>query len=156
MKIEKNLRDKIEYFLYENDSFEATAARFLLMTLAMGGIVFAGAVLPGILKAVSGSRKFRRYDKKQYKSAINNLKQRKLIKIISEIDGKIRVELSNKGLKRLKEFTFENLSIQKPKKWDGKWRVVIFDVPVKPKKLNIARNALREKIKRAWISKTPA
>lgn len=153
MKAEKNLREKIEYFLYEDDSFEATAAKFLLMILALGGIAFAGAVLPGIMKSVAGSRCFRHYKKGQYKSAINNLKRRKLIKIISETDGTIRVRLSNRGLERVKEFAFENLSIQKPKKWDRKWRVVIFDIPVKPKKLNIARNALREKIKELGFHK---
>ncbi|OGI25166.1 MAG: hypothetical protein A3J76_03105 [Candidatus Moranbacteria bacterium RBG_13_45_13] len=99
------------------------------------------------MKAVSGSRKFRRYDKKQFKSAVNNLKRRKLIEIISEKDGRIRVNLTNKGMKRVEEFTFDTLAIPKPKKWDRKWRVVIFDVPTHPKKLNIARAALREKIK---------
>jgi hypothetical protein len=164
MKATKSFREKIEYFLYEDDSFEATAAKFLLMTLALGGVVFAGAVLPGILKAAAGSRHFRNYDKKQFKFAVNNLKKRKLIEVVSEKDGHIRVNLTNKGKKRVKEFTLENLSISKPKKWDRKWRVLIFDVPTHPKKLNIARAALREKIKElgfyrlqhsAWIFPYP-
>lgn len=143
----KSLKEKIEYFLYEDDSFSATAGKFLLMTLALGGVVFAGAVLPGILKAARGSRHFRRYDKKQMKRAVDNLKRRKLIEIISEKDGRIRANLTNKGAKRVKEFTFDNLAIRKPPKWDRKWRVVIFDIPTHPKKLNYARAALREKIK---------
>jgi hypothetical protein len=153
MKNEKSFREKIEYFLYEDDSFSTTAAKFLLMTLALGGAVFAGAVLPGILKAASGSRRFRNYDKKQFKFAVNNLKKRKLIEIISERNGRIRVNLTNKGMKRVREFTLDSLSIQKPKKWDKKWRVVIFDIPTHPKKMNVARAALREKMKELGFHK---
>lgn len=147
MKAEKNLRERIEHFLYEDDSLTATAAKFIIMTLALGGVVFAGAVLPGIMKAVAGSRRSGFYDKKDYKSAINNLKRRKLIEILSEKDGRIRVNLTNKGIKRVREFAFDNLAIPKPKKWDKKWRVVIFDIPTQPRRLNVARAALREKIK---------
>jgi len=39
------------------------------------------------------------------------------------------------------------LKIAKPKKWDGKWRVFIFDIPSYPKIYNKAREALRDKIK---------
>lgn len=153
MKKEKNIREKIEYFLYEDDSFGATASKFILMILALGGVAFAGAVIPGIMKATSGSRRFRNYKKQQFKSAVNNLKRRKLIEIISEKDDRVRVNLTSKGMKRVREFAFDNLSIPKPKKWDRKWRVVIFDIPTHPKKLNIARNALREKIKELGFHK---
>lgn len=149
----KTLREKVEYFLYENDSFEATAAKFLLMTLALGGVAFVGAVLPGILKFANGSRRFGDYDKIQYKRAVSNLKRRKLIEIISERNGRIRVNLTNKGMKRVREFTLDSLSIPKPKKWDKKWRVVIFDIPTHPKKLNVARAALREKMKELGFHK---
>lgn len=153
MKEERNIREKIEYFLYEDDSFGATASKFLLMILALGGVAFAGAVVPGIMEAASRSRRFRCYDKKQFKSVVNNLKRRKLIEIISGKDGRVRVNLTNKGMKRVREFAFDNLSIPKPKKWDRKWRVVIFDIPTHPKKLNIARNALRGKIKELGFHK---
>lgn len=153
MKTNKSFREKIEYFLYEDDSFEATAAKFLLMTLALGGVVFAGAILPGILKYANGSRRFGNYDKVQFKRAVSNLKRRKLIEITSEKGGRVRVNLTNKGKKRVKEFTLESLSLPKPKKWDKKWRVVVFDIPTHPKKLNIARAALREKIKELGFCK---
>ncbi|OGI25102.1 MAG: hypothetical protein A3J76_02655 [Candidatus Moranbacteria bacterium RBG_13_45_13] len=123
------------------------------MTLALGGVVFAGAVLPGILKAVGSSSHFRRYKKSGIKNALGNLKRRKLIDIISEQNGRVKVILTNKGKKRVKEFTMDNLAIAKPKKWDEKWRVVIFDIPTQPKQLNIARAALREKIKELGFHK---
>ncbi len=36
----KNFKEKIEYFLYEDDSFSATAGKFLLMTLALDLLLF--------------------------------------------------------------------------------------------------------------------
>jgi len=149
----KNLKEKIEYFLYEDDSFSATAGKFLLMTLALGGIVFTGAVLPGILKFVGNTPHFRRYNKRDIKNAIGNLKRRKLIDIISEQNGRVKVILTDKGKKRVREFAIDSLTIAKPKKWDKKWRVVIFDIPTQPKRLNIARAALREKIKELGFHK---
>jgi len=149
----KNLKEKIEYFLYEDDSFSTTAGKFLLMTLALSGIVFAGAVLPGILKVAGNSPRFRHYSKIDIKNAIGNLKRRKLIEIISEQSGRVKVILTNKGKKRVREFAADNLAIAKPKKWDKKWRVVIFDIPTQPKRLNCARAALREKIKELGFQK---
>jgi len=146
-KSQKTFKEKIEYFLYEDDSFKATAGKFLLATLALGGVVFAGAVLPGLMKATRGSRNFHRYKKKQIKSAFSNLRRRKLVEIVSEKNDRVRIKLTNKGLKRVKEFSIESLAIQKPTKWDKKWRAVIFDIPTRPKRLNTARAALREKIR---------
>lgn len=131
----------------ESDSVAATAGKFLLMTLAMGGIVFAGALLPGMLLASKGFSKSKRYSKKQLQDAVYNLKRRNLIEVVQMKDGKIKVKLTNKGESRIKEFSFETLKIQKPLRWDKKWRILIFDIPTKPKIYNQAREALRVKIK---------
>jgi DNA-binding transcriptional regulator PaaX len=45
---------------------------------------------------------------------------------------------------KLKSFSIDLMRINKPKKWDGKWRVVMFDLPVRFSK---ARHFLRFKIK---------
>ncbi len=147
MKNSKSFKEKIEYFLYEDDSFSATASKFLLMILALGGISFAGAVAPGLFKTTGRYRASYRYSKKQIYTAYNNLKRRKLIEITSEKNNQIKVRLANKGKVKIKEFLFDSLTIPKPKRWDKKWRIIIFDIPVNPKKLDRARRALREKIK---------
>lgn len=131
----------------DSDSVPATAGKFLLMSLALGGIVFAGAIAPGLIAALDNPRKPQRYNKKQIRTAFYNLKKSKLIEIIQEGDDKFKVQLTNKGQKRVKEFSFEFLEIKKPAKWDKRWRVFIFDIPTKPKIYNQAREALRRKIK---------
>ena len=53
-------------------------------------------------------------------------------------------ELTSKGEKKLQHIFIDEVIIKAPKKWDGKWRLVIYDLPVRFKK---ARNAFRWKLK---------
>lgn len=138
------LKEKIEKFFYEDDSISATAAKFILAALALGGIVFAGALAPNLFRHFGSYKKSKRFSKKQFDYAIYNLKKRKLIEVIQENGDRIKVQLSNTGKKRVREFCFDALTIKRPKRWDRKWRIVIFDIPVRK---NRAREVLREKIK---------
>lgn len=54
------------------------------------------------------------------------------------------VSLTEEGKKKAGKYQIDDLEIKKPKKWDGKWRVLIFDIKNKDK---IKREALRGKIK---------
>ena len=58
-------------------------------------------------------------------------------------NGTCEVIITKKGISHAKLLDLENLTINKPRKWDGKWRIVFFDIPEKKRK---ARNALREKL----------
>ncbi len=135
-----------EKFLY-NDSLPATAGKFLLAGLAAAPILVTAAIAPNVFSEIKNFERKNKYSKKQIQTAFNNLKQRKLIEIIQEGEDKFKVQLTNKGQKRIKELSFELLEIKRPKKWDGKWRILIFDIPSYPKIYNQARNALRNKIK---------
>ncbi len=147
-----DVKEKVEDFLH-SDTPEATATKIVLGILGLGVIVCTGAVVPGILKAVESFRSMdggrigdgkKKYSKKEVKEALSGLKRRKFVKVIKDKDGRIKVKLTNKGRKRILEMSLELVEIKKPEKWDGKWRIVIFDVPVKQ---NMAREALRSKIK---------
>lgn len=142
----KTTKKVIEDFLY-SDSVGATVTKFLLMSLAVGGVAFIGALAPALFSMAEGSGLRKRYSKKQLSNAFANLKNRKLVEIIQEKNGKTKVILTNTGEKRVKEFCFEQLRIKKAKKWDKKWRVLVYDIPTKPKVYNTAREALRAKIK---------
>ncbi|MDD3498682.1 MAG: hypothetical protein PHH24_04260 [Candidatus Moranbacteria bacterium] len=141
------LKERIENFIYSDDPM-ANTTKFLLMFIAIGGIAFGGAIVPGILKLMDASampeKKVRKYKKKQISNALINLKKQKLIRIIKEKNGKVEVKLTNKGKKRLIEFSINTVNIKKPDKWDKKWRIVMFDIP---NEMNPAREALRRKIK---------
>ena len=75
--------------------------------------------------------------------SLTGLNKNKII-ILKEVDGKFIVKLTEKGKKVVEEIQFESMEIKKQKVWDGKWRIVIFDIP--EKQMKIARNALRTKL----------
>jgi len=140
------LKESIEKFI-DSESAPATAGKFLLMTLALGGIAMSGAIAPGLFYLFKDNNISRKYSKNQLRNSFYNLKRNKLIKIVGVKGDNFRIELTNTGQKRVREFYFAKLAIKKPIKWDKKWRVFIFDIPTRPKIYNQAREALRKKIK---------
>lgn len=147
----EKFNDGLERFL-ESDDPTITAARFILAVAACGGLLFIGAALPGIMKMVRLFEKSERYSDKQLKNAIQNLKSRKLIRVIEEKNGRSRVELTINGEKKIKEFDIMSLKITKPETWDSKWRVFIFDIPAE-KKHKKARDAMRLKIRQLGLKR---
>ena len=79
----------------------------------------------------------------------------KLIRIVKEFyhdrivgykenkDGIVEIILTKDGRQKALKYQIDEIKIKKPEKWDGKWRVVVFDIPEKKKK---AREALRNKL----------
>lgn len=87
---------------------------------------------------------WRSLDHLKFSQNIYRLKKSKLIKIYQSGKEKY-LELTPRGLKKVKKFVFDELKIIPPKTWDKKWRIVIFDIPDDKK---ITRNILREKLKK--------
>jgi len=59
--------------------------------------------------------------------------------------GEIKITLTKEGKKKALQYRLEDLSIPKPRLWDRKWRLVIFDIPESKRR---ARDALREALNR--------
>ncbi len=87
--------------------------------------------------------KGKKYESAQLSQALYYLKKRKIIRM-KENQGKVVIELTEKGKKRKLEYDVEHLKPPKETHWDGKWRMVMFDVPEDRK---VAREGLREKLK---------
>lgn len=61
------------------------------------------------------------------------------------VEGKERyLELTKKGKKYLRKKPWDDIKIKRPQKWDGKWRIIIFDIP---EKMRHQRNVIRDKLK---------
>src|SRR3989304_8673735 len=85
----------------------------------------------------------RSIDRNDFLRKIDYCGERGLIETF--VENKERyIELTLKGKKILKEVVFNNLKIDIPKRWDGKWRMVIFDIPEENKN---SRDIVREKLK---------
>lgn len=117
----------------------------LLKYLAIGGVLTFAMLSPiGGPKVAKSLFKFLKYKIKQIRASAYYLKKRGFVEYIKDEEGIITVKITNNGKKYLRKFDIDNMTITKPNKWDGKWRLVIFDVPEKYKK---AREALRRKLK---------
>ena len=83
-------------------------------------------------------------DRNQLFHLLRILKMGKFIDIKIDEEGSKRVFISQKGMARVARLQLDELKILKPKRWDKKWRIVIFDVPESQRKL---RDALRKRLK---------
>ncbi len=83
-------------------------------------------------------------DRKQLYHILRRLKANNLIKTIKKNNEKT-IQLTQAGKKRWLEYQFNDLFLNKKKKWDKKWRIVVFDIPESKRP---ARDSLRIKLKK--------
>ena len=116
-----------------------------ILLLLFGGMAFGYSITPNrqwkVLKEISQG--WKEINKEKLRDEIRQLYQSKLIKKKENPDGSYTIVLSEKGKLKALTYYFQDMKINK-KKWDGKWRLVIFDIPEKKRK---GRDALRDKIK---------
>ncbi len=61
--------------------------------------------------------------------SIESLYRSKLVKRKVHQDGTVTLVLTEAGIERALRYDLAKLSIAKPKRWDGKWRLVMYDIP---------------------------
>jgi phenylacetic acid degradation operon negative regulatory protein len=96
-----------------------------------------------ILKAVG--KEWEDINKRAIHRAIKRLYQTKLIDIKEEKDGVVTLKLNENGKEKILKYQIGNMKIPVMKKWDGKWRIVLFDIPESKKKI---RDILRFHLKK--------
>ncbi len=75
--------------------------------------------------------------------ALYSLKKRKLVNV-AYINGEVMITLTEKGVERKLQYDLQTIQIPKPVEWDGKWRMLMFDIP---EKRRADRESLRRKLK---------
>ena len=107
--------------------------------------------------ALSLSRTPKQYFKivKNFPKEWRNIELKRLYRVVREFyndrlvdykeseDGAVSIVLTKEGIKKSVKFKLDEMKIKIPSKWDGEWRIVIFDIPERFKK---AREALRNKL----------
>jgi|SRR3989344_3234828 len=116
----------------------------------IGAVIVVGAVAPNLLKIFNKKKIFKNnYNKNEFSKTVHYLKRKKFINIKDNLDNTCTIELTEGGIKKLLKYDIDNITIKPMKKWDGRWRFVMFDIPDKRRK---ASNALREKLKKLGFS----
>ncbi len=88
-------------------------------------------------------KEWKKINRKEAQEEIRKIYRSKLVKKEFNKDGSVTFVLTDKGKLKALTYKFEEIRIDK-KDWDGKWRLVFFDVP---EKYRYGRDALRDKIK---------
>jgi CRISPR-associated endonuclease Cas2 len=118
-----------------------------MLILLMGGLSIGLSHSPRqqfqILKQMG--KEWDKINQRALKRAIRSLYERKLIDLKENKDGSISLLLNDNGKQKVLNYKLENIKIKIPPKWDQKWRLIIFDIPEKFKKV---REAIRDHLKR--------
>ena len=104
--------------------------QIILATVAGAGILGIGLLAPNVLGAMA---KLGIIPNRRQKEYVSSSASKMVKKGLMRFNGKF-YELTMAGQERLRRWEFNQFKIERPKKWDKKWRVIIFDIPDKKRK----------------------
>ena len=142
-----------ELFNRKEAEYHREVTKELIKIIAKVSVLSLGALLAPKLTAeicnsvYKNQRNNFRYnrDKAQINQAIKRLRNQKIICIRENKNGDKTIILTDSGKIRLLRYNIDEITIDQPKEWDKKWRIVIFDIPEDKR---MARNLLRGVLKR--------
>lgn len=123
----------------------------VLRFVAGGGFLTTALLMPNSAKLFDKpltkllSRLDERARDRELRRTMHYMKQRGLISYDTH-DYQNGIRLTPKGKKRLEEKSINELAIARPDSWDGRWRLVFFDIP---EDLKHRRNALSRRLR--WL-----
>lgn len=118
-------------------------ARHVLLALRITAGVAALVMSPfGLHFLVKGAIRYYFHTEKTQRE-LWKLKRKGFIAVTKTPDGYL-IKLLKKGKQKLRHMQIETLILPTTKKWDGKWRIFIFDIPERAK---LARDTLTTKLK---------
>ncbi len=91
-----------------------------------------------ILKQIP--KEWKKENRQALERAINSLYASHLVREKHNKDGTTTLILSENGKQKALRFNIDKIEIKKPIKWDRKWRIVMFDIPERLRRL---RDSLR-------------
>lgn len=117
-----------------------------LQKIILQSIVIAGIITVGLLStnALGAMVKMGIFPKRRQKEFIKNSRDRLVQKGFLVYKDK-QLSLTEKGKVLLVKLELLDFRLKKPKRWDKKWRVLIFDISEK-------RKVLREKVRRTLMA----
>ena len=112
-----------------------------LLIAAVGGVMVATGAVPDFRKILKHLLTRKNDAKFRYQTtrSMQRLAANGLI-MFEERDGKRYARITEVGKQVLAFESLRDKALQKPKRWDGRWRVVLFDIPERRRRV---RNQLR-------------
>lgn len=135
-QLAKTLTRQIDKEIFEK---KYAPAKAVLKLVAAGAFIISAMVMPGlplVLKPfIDEKRKeeyeiWKRFNIPYLKRTLLRLEKQKLVEI-TEKNNKQIVKITSHGKQKIIKMALDEITIEKPKVWDRKWRLISFDLPEK-------------------------
>jgi len=127
--------------------YKKSLAADVLLMVAAGPIILASLFLPNapqMLKPLLKlHRNWNKIKRQRIYEAIGRLNKKRLVEL-DQRGNELYLKITENGKKLIKNFDYDNIELSYDKKWDKKWRMVVFDIPEKKSK---ERRAFSVKLK---------
>lgn len=138
-------------FTQEERERKYAPVKEILSLLGKGVLLSMVLLAPGTARAIRSTlyqenkdwEAWKYFNSAYLRRTIKRLQKQKIV-TIEEKDGQQIVQITKKGERKILKYALSELELSH-KKWDGKWRIVIYDIPLKYKHL---REIIRETLKR--------
>ena len=127
-----------------------SATHNLLKSIAIAsGVLVISAINPGagaqiVRAAIAGYFRRKAFDRNRFLRDLKNLQTRNLVDCCELSNGDIRITLTKTGKEKTLVYGLDAMTLKNHDHWDGKWRLVMFDIPNECK---TARDMFRKKLK---------
>lgn len=125
---------------FRENHFLNPTVKGILLILGATTMVAASILLPGLPMAAKPVvdyykkrkkekefKEWERFNKPRLRTLLKRLYSQKIVDF-KDVDGQTVITLTDKGKKKVLSYQLENMMIDKPPKWDGKWRIIIYDI----------------------------
>lgn len=147
------------YQKFRRERREKTYAQIkeILTLLLKGGYLLSCFVAPGMLRIAPDVLKeeqpeweeWKKFNKTYLTRSLKRLEKQKLITIRKD-EEKAIIRITKLGEQKVLKYALDNFEIKKPKIWDGKWRLIIYDIP---RKKEYFQSLFRKTIKKLGLYK---
>jgi len=121
----KRCMSKYKYYFRKPKS---EIAKDIFYTLMTAGAISIAATSPYFIRnLMKGLKLSKKYKKKKMQDTLYILRRKGYIDIVKE-NKQIYIALTKEGKRKAGWLQINDLKIRRPKKWDRKWRIVIFDI----------------------------
>ncbi len=136
--------EKAEKIFTSNEQFQRKirneenlvfSAKDILKILAGGSVIALSFLVPALPMVIAPFiLKSNRFDHRYFSQSITRMNNQKLVEIVEENDCTL-VRITDLGRVRALRYKLSEVQVKRPQEWDKKWRIVIFDIPEKYKRV---------------------
>lgn len=107
----------------------------VLMLLGRGAIITAAILAPKtarrlstLVRQTSDWDDWKHFNTSYLQRTLKRLESQKLVEVEYK-ESESQVKLTQNGHRKILKYSLDNLEINPPKHWDGKWRIIFYDIP---------------------------